>query len=213
VSSPDPIAIAASIALQPLQQAGGIRRMVITTFEPVSGAGRAGVDELQQQTLFLMNGQEAEAATVFPHRIAFNLVPQLGEFLDGGITQQEASTVAAIGRLLEVPDLAVNITRVRVPTFYGSALAINVETETPMAADEVREALRPAPGVLLAEELEADTYPTPADAVGADAICVGRVRCNPDLSTVDLWVAMDNMRKGSAVNVVQIAELLLRDYL
>lgn len=212
VTSPDPIAIAAGVALHPLRETAGIRRLVITTFEPVSGSGRAGVEELQQQTLDLMSGRDA-AVAVFPQRIAFNLIPQLGEFLEGGSTQEEEATVAAIGRLLEVADLPISITRVRVPTFYGSALAINVETETPMEAEEVRDALRPAPGVLLVDEIEAGAYPTPADAIGADSTQVGRVRANPDLSLVDLWVATDNIRKGSALNAVQIAELLLRDYL
>jgi aspartate-semialdehyde dehydrogenase len=212
VTSPDPIAIASCIALHPLQQVAGIRRVVITTFEPVSGAGKAGVDELQQQTLHLMSGEDAEIA-VFPQRIAFNLMPQLGEFLDGGSTQEEAVTVVAIGRLLEVVELPISITRVRVPTFFGSAVALNVETERAMEVDEVRDVLRPAPGVMLVDELESGVYPTPADAIGADATYVGRVRSNPDLSLVDLWVTTDNIRKGSAVNVVQIAELLLRDYL
>jgi aspartate-semialdehyde dehydrogenase len=157
-----------------------------------------------------MSGQDA-AIAVFPQRIAFNLVPQLGEFLDGGSTQQESVAIAAIGRLLEATDLPISMTRVLVPIFFGSAVALNIETERPMDID-VREALRPAPGLLLVDELESGTYPTPADAVGADATYVGRVRTNPDLSLIDLWVAIDNIRKGSALNAVQIAELLLRDY-
>jgi aspartate-semialdehyde dehydrogenase len=212
LTSPDPIAIAASVALHPLQQAAGIRRAVITTFEPVSGAGRAGIEELQQQTLRLMNGQDSEVS-VFPQRIAFNVLPQLGEFLDGGNTEEEAAAVAAVGRLLDVVDLPIAITRVRVPTFFGSALAINLETESTIEAEAVREALRQAPGLLLVDELESGTHPTPADAIGTDATYVGRVRCNVDLSLVDLWVAIDNIRKGSALNAVQIAELLLRDHL
>ncbi len=212
VTSPDPVAIAASVAMYPLHQAAGIRRAVITTFEPVSGAGRAGIDELQQQTLRLMNGQDSEIA-VFPQRIAFNVLPQLGDLLDGGNTEEEAATIAAIGRLLDVVDLPVAVTRVRVPTFFGSALTINLETERTIDVEAIRDALRPAPGVLLVDELESGSYPTPADAIGTDATYVGRVRCNADLSVVDLWLAIDNIRKGSALNAVQIAELLLRDYL
>lgn len=212
ITSPDPVAIAAAVVLQPLQQTAGLRRVVITTFEPVSGAGRAGIDELQQQTLRLMSGQDTEIA-VFPQRIAFNLLPQLGDFLDGGNTQQEAVAITAIGRLLEARSVPISITRVRVPTFYGSAMAINVETETQLSIDQVREVLRPAPGLLLTEELDASSYPTPADAIEADAICVGRTRCDPGGAIIDLWVATDNIRKGAALNAVQIAELLLRDYL
>lgn len=212
VTSPDAIAVAASTVLQALQQVGSVRRVVITTFEPVSGAGTAGVAELQRQTLNLMSGQSTENE-VFPQRIAFNVIPQLGEFLAGGDTQEEAATVAALGRLLEAAGLPISLTRVRVPSFYGSALAVNIETETPLTADDVRDTLRAAPGLLVTEELDAHGYPTPADTIGADAIYVGRVRCNPDLSVTDLWLALDSIRKGSAVNAVQIAELLLRDYL
>jgi aspartate-semialdehyde dehydrogenase len=142
---------------------------VITTFEPVSGAGHAGIEELQRQTLNLMSGQSTENQ-VFPQRIAFNLLPQLGEPLAGGSTRDEAAT-------------------------------------------DVHQALRSAPGLLLTEEIEAQSYVTPADAIGEDATYVGRVRCNEDSTRVDLWIAIDNIRKGSAVNAIQIAELLLRDYL
>jgi aspartate-semialdehyde dehydrogenase len=212
VASPDTVAIAAGIALSPLRQAAGLRRVVITTFEPVSGAGRAGIEELQNQTVHLMSGQGTEN-DVFPHRIAFNLVPQLGELLAGGNTREEAATIAALRRMLDAADLQIAVTRVRVPIFYGAALSVNIETEQPLSEDEVREALRPAPGLLLAEEMEETSYPTPADTIGDDATHVGRLRCDADLNLIDLWIAIDNLRKGSAVNAVQIAELLLRDYL
>lgn len=211
IASPDAVAIAAGVALSPLQQAAGVRRIVITTFEPVSGAGHSGIEELQRQTLDLMAGQSTENQ-VFPQRIAFNLVPQLGEPLAGGSTREEAATIAALQRLLGA-GFDISLTRVRVPIFYGSALALNVETTQSMSFDEVRDALRTAPGLLVYEELDQQSYPTPADTIGEDATYVGRVRCNEELNLIDLWLAIDNIRKGSAVNAVQIAELLLRDYL
>jgi len=211
VASPDAVAIATGLVVSPLHQAAGIRRLVITTFEPVSGAGHAGIEELQRQTLDLMSGQGTDN-NVFPQRIAFNLVPQLGEPLAGGSTREEAATITALRRLL-ASDIEISLTRVRVPVFYGSALAVNVEMTQSMSFDEVSETLRAAPGLMLTEDLEAQLYPTPADTIGEDAIHVGRVRCNEELNVIDLWIALDNIRKGSAVNAVQIAELLFRDYL
>lgn len=210
VTSPDAIAVAATVILQPLHQAAEVQRLVLTSFDPVAVAGRAGVDELQQQTISLMSGQSSEI-TVFPQRMAFNLIPQLGEILAGGSSRGEVVTATAIRRLLDA-DIPMSVTRVYVPTFYGSGLAINVETAQSMSAEEAHEALRSAPGLLLTEVLDAESYPTPADAIGEDAIYVGRIRSHSELNVVDLWAAMDNTRKGSAVNAVQIAEILLRDY-
>lgn len=211
VTSPDAVALAAAVALAPLQREVGVRRIVLTTFEPVSGAGAAGIEELQQQTTSLMSGEDA-VARVFEQRIAFNVIPQLGEILAGGSTRGEIVAATALRRLVDL-ELAVSVTRVRVPTFYGLALAMNVETLQPITAEEVHEVLRAARGVLLAEAVEAGSYPTAADTVGEDSTLIGRVRCDPETSLIDLWVAVDNMRKGSAVNAVQIAEIVLRDHL
>jgi aspartate-semialdehyde dehydrogenase len=211
ISSPDAVAIGAALVLHPLHQAAQIRRLVLTSFEPASGAGRAGVDELQQQTIDLMSGQGCETA-VFPRRIAFNLIPQLGDILAGGSTRAEAVATAAIRRLLG-EDIPTSMTRVYVPTFYGLGLAINVETTQPMEADEAHAALSTAPGLLLSEAVEVGSYPTPADTVGEDVTCVGRIRSQSELNVIDLWATLDNSRKGSAVNAVQIAEILLREHL
>jgi aspartate-semialdehyde dehydrogenase len=212
VASPDPPAIAMAVVLKPLHSVAGIRRVVATTFEPVSGAGRAGIDELQQQTIELMSGRSIES-TVFPQRIAFNALPQVGELLAGGVSRDEQQTVTAVRRLLNDPALIVSITRVRIPIFYGSALSVNIETAERLSAADAREVLRAAPGVVLLDEVQATAYPTPADAVGQDATQVGRIREDEFASTLDLWIAIDNVRKGSAVNAVEIAELLIRDYL
>lgn len=212
IVSPDVPATALAIALKPLHDAARVMRMVATTFEPVSGLGKAGIDELQQQTIELMGGRSVEPA-VFPSRIAFNVVPHAGDALAGGTSSHEQQTITALRRLLDAPDLAVSVTRVRVPLFYGTGLAVNVETEVHLTAAQAREGLRTAPGVLLQDEIAAGEYPTPAEVVGQDATVVGRIREDETRNVLDLWLAIDNLRKGSAVNAVQIAELLIRDYL
>jgi aspartate-semialdehyde dehydrogenase len=212
VASPDPAAVAMSIVLKPLHTAGRVKRVVASTFEAVSGAGRAGIEELQRQTVELMNGRSAEPA-LFPHRIAFNLVPQVGELLAGGASHDEQLTTQAVRRLLDAPDLEISVTRVRAPLFYGAAISLNVETVDPLAAAEAHDLLRAAPGILLQDDTTTASYPTPADVVGQDAICVGRVRADEAANLLDLWVVFDNVRKGAATNAVQIAELLIRDHL
>jgi len=212
IVSPDAPAIALAVALKPLQSLSAIRRVVVSTYEPVSGAGRAGIEELQRQASELMNGRGVEAA-VFPHRIAFNIVAQIGEFLAAGISRDEAQTAHALRRLLGDAELPVRVTRVRVPLFYGMALAVNVETAEKVTAAEATASLRTAAGVLVQDDVAHAVYPTPANTVGEDATYVGRIREDELLNALDLWVTIDCIRKGSAVNAVQIAELLIRDYL
>jgi aspartate-semialdehyde dehydrogenase len=212
VISPDTPAIALAVVLNPLRDAAGLRRVVATTFEPVSGAGQRGIEELQRQTIDLMNGQSTENE-VFQHRIAFNVLPQVGEFLAGGSSTEEHQGTAALRRILDAPDLAVSLTRVRVPLFYGTGIALNVETDAPWSAEQAREVLRSAPGVFLQDDADAMQYPTPGEAVGQEATCVGRIRSATAETVVDIWICLDNLRKGSAVNAVQIAEVLVRDHL
>ncbi len=212
VVSPDTPATALAVVLNPLRDAVGLRRVVATTFEPVSGAGQRGIEELHRQTIDLMNGQSTESE-VFPHRIAFNALPQVGEFLAGGSSTAEHQATAALRRVLDAPDVGVNLTRVRVPMFYGTGIALNVETDEPLSAEDAREVLRGAPGVILQDDVHAVQYPTPGEAVGQEATCVGRIRSVAPQPIVDLWICLDNLRKGSAVNAVQIAEVLVRDHL
>jgi aspartate-semialdehyde dehydrogenase len=212
VASPNAPAVALAVALNPLHAIAPLRRLVVSTYEPVSSAGRAGIEELQQQTVELMNGRSVEQA-VFPRRIAFNLIPHLGELLEGGASSEEQQTARALRRLLNEPELAVSVTRVRVPLFFGEALSVSIETDARLSASAAREALHGAPGVLLQDDPATQTYATPADAVGQDATCVGRIREDEAANALDLWITIDNVRKGSAVNAVQIAELLIRDHL
>jgi aspartate-semialdehyde dehydrogenase len=212
IASPDTAAVALSIVLKPLSVAGMLKRVVACTIESVSGAGRAGIEELQQQTVELMHGRSVEVA-LFPHRIAFNLVPQVGDLLEGGASQGEQQTVDALRRLLDGADLGISVTRVRAPLFYGTAISMSVETVDAMTVADARQALRPAPGILLQDDVALASYSTPADAVGQDAICVGRIRADAASNVLDLWIVFDNVRKGCAANAVQIAEILIRDYL
>ncbi|HYD48286.1 MAG TPA: aspartate-semialdehyde dehydrogenase [Terriglobales bacterium] len=212
VASPDSAAVALAVALRPFAEGAGLRRVVATSFEAVSGAGQAGIDELQRQTIDLLSGRSTEPAK-FEQRIAFNLFPQVGEFLEGGASRGEQLVSSGIRRILDRPDLPVSITRVRVPLFFGQAIALNLETDQHLPVAAVREMLRSAPGVLVEDELSEGQFPTPATAVSEDAISIGRIRTDAESSTVDLWIASDNLRKGSAVNAVQIAEILMRDYL
>ncbi len=212
IASPDAAAIAMSIVLKPLHAAARVKRVVASTYEAVSGAGRGGIEELQHQTIELMNGRSVEPAR-FPQRIAFNVVPQIGEFLEGGASRDEQCTKDALRRLVDEPDLGISVTRVRTPLFYGTAISMNVETVDGITADGARTILRAAPGILLQEEVGSVSCPTPIDAVGQDAIHLGRIRADEGLNLLDLWIVLDSLRKGSATNAVQIAELLIRDYL
>ena len=157
VASPDAAAIAMSIVLKPLHTAGVLKRVVASIFEPVSSAGRAGIEELQQQTVELMSGRSVEPA-LFARRIAFNLIPQSGEFLGGGASRDEQQTKDALRRLLDEPELGISVTRVRAPLFYGSAISMNVETADGMTAADARDGLRAAPGILLQDDLTQSSW-------------------------------------------------------
>ena len=158
-----------------------------------------------------MSGRDVEPE-VFPQRIAFNMLPQVGEFLAGGASREERYTASALRRLLQAPALPVSVTRVRAPIFYGTVLVMNVETEHELTAAAAREILSTAPGVLVHDDVAKCEYPTPANTVGQDATWVGRIRADESVNVLDLCIAIDNIRKGAAVNAVQIAELLIRDY-
>ncbi|MCK6553860.1 aspartate-semialdehyde dehydrogenase [Candidatus Binatia bacterium] len=212
LATPDPAVVALAVALAPVRNAAGLRGLVATTLEPASTMGRAGVEELQRETVDLLNGR-SPGHDVFPQRLAFNAIPLVGEPLAGGSSSEETRAVAGLRRLLETPDLPSSITRVRVPVFFGVGVAATIDTERPLTAAEAQEILRTAPGVVLDSGTDARGYLTPADTVGKDAVCVGRVRVVDPPPRLDLWLTIDNLRKGSAVNAVQIAEVLVREHL
>jgi aspartate-semialdehyde dehydrogenase len=203
------------VALAPIHRAVGIERINVATYQSVSGAGRSGMEELARQTAALLNFQGVEAGGKFPAQIAFNVIPQIDEFQPNGYTREEMKLVWETRKILEDDSIQVNPTAVRVPVFYGHGEAVHVETRDKLGLAEARALLAAAPGVELMDERKPGGYPTPVgEAAGHDAVYVGRVR--EDISHergLDLWIVADNIRKGAALNAVQIAEILIADYL
>ena len=202
------------VALAPIHHDVGIERINVATYQSVSGAGRSGMDELGKQTAALLNFQSAEPQK-FPKQIAFNVIPHIDDFQPNGYTKEEMKLVWETRKILEDDTIQVNPTAVRVPVFYGHAEAVHIETRVKISAERARELLEQAPGVVVRDQREAGGYPTPvSDAAGTDPVFVGRIR--EDISHergLDMWVVSDNIRKGAALNAVQIAELLIADYL
>ncbi|BDG08881.1 aspartate-semialdehyde dehydrogenase [Anaeromyxobacter paludicola] len=202
------------VALQPLHRAAGIERLVVSTYQSVSGAGQKAVEQLEGEAHALMNGAEPDAPHQIPYRIAFNLVPQIGAFVEGGETEEERSIAAESRRILGAPGLRVSATAVRVPIFYGHSWSVNLATGRKLSAGEARELLKQAPGVKLVDDLKERIYPMPLLAVNDDAVLVGRVREDASQEHgLALFVVADNLRKGAATNAVQLAELLGEKYL
>lgn len=201
------------VALAPIHRAVGIRRINVATYQSVSGAGRSAMEELGRQTSTLLNFQKPQCER-FPVQIAFNVIPQIDQFMDNGYTREEMKMVWETRKILD-PRIKVNPTAVRVPVFYGHAEAVHLETREPIEVERVRELLRAAAGVSLVDEPVPGGYPTPVThAAGTDPVYVGRIR--KDISHprgLSLWVVADNLRKGAALNAVQIAELLVQHYL
>ncbi len=196
------------VVLKPLHDKAKIKRVVVSTYQSVSGAGKEAMDELFAQTKAVYQIDEVQAKK-FPKRIAFNLIPQIDVFLDDGFTKEEWKMVAETKKILD-PKIKLVATCVRVPVFIGHSEAVTIEFEEPITADEAREVLRRAPGCLVIDKREPGGYVTPYEAAGEDATYVSRVREDP---TVDnglvLWCVSDNLRKGAALNAVQIAEALV----
>jgi len=209
IANPNCSTMQLMVALKPIFDAAGIERINVATYQSVSGAGRSGLEELGVQTGKLLNFQEIEPKK-FQAQIAFNLIPHIDDFLDNGYTKEEMKLVWETRKILGDDTIQVNPTAVRVPVFYGHSEAVNVETREKLGADRARELLEAAPGVVAVDERKAGGYPTPVThASGNDAVYVGRIR--EDLSHprgLNLWVVSDNIRKGAALNAVQIAELV-----
>jgi aspartate-semialdehyde dehydrogenase len=214
VSNPSGPVAPLAAALAPLHAAAGLERAVVTTFQATSGAGHRAVEQLERETADLMNGREPEPGGPIPHRIAFNLVPQVGAFLPDGRTEEEAKIADETRKVLGLPSLGIAATAVRVPVFFGHALSVNVTTARPLAADVAREVLRKARGVKVVDAPGEGIYPMPMLAVNDDAVLVGRVRADPSqASGLDLFLVADNLRRGAATNLVAIATLLAERHL
>jgi aspartate-semialdehyde dehydrogenase len=200
------------VALKPLHDAAKIKRVVVATYQSVSGSGKAAMDELfnQSRNIFVGDSNEPE---VYPKQIAFNVIPQAGDFLEDGLTTEEWKLVVETKKILD-PAIKVSATCVRVPVFVGHSEAVNVEFENEISATEAQSILREAPGVMLIDKREPGGYVTPVECVGDFATFVSRVRDDPTVEHgLSLWVVSDNLRKGAALNAVQIAELLGRKHL
>lgn len=212
IANPNCSTIQMVIALKPIYDLAGIDRINVATYQSVSGSGQKGISELANQTTTLLSGQGCNA-DVYPKQIAFNVIPQIDSFEDNGYTREEMKMVWETQKILSDHTIKVNPTAVRVPVFYAHSEAIHVETHEKITAKEAKKALKTAPGVHLMEADE--NYPTPvSDATNEDAVFVGRVR--EDISSpkgLNLWVVADNIRKGAALNAVQIAEILVKEYL
>jgi len=196
-------------ALAPLHREANVLRVVLSTYQSVSGAGQKGIRELEQQTSNLMSSREAEIE-VFAHRVAFNLVPQIGVFQDDGSTDEEARVVSEIRRLLGVADLRVSATAVRVPVFFGHAASVNVTTEKKLTADQARALLRKVPGLKVIDDPAQGLYPMPMLAAGDVDVHVGRIREDRSQQTgLDLFVCVDDVKAGAAA-VVQLARLAIQ---
>lgn len=200
------------VALKPLHDAATIKRVVVATYQSVSGAGKAGMDELFEQSRNIFVGDQNQPVK-FPKQIAFNVIPHAGDFLDDGSTSEEWKMVVETKKILD-PKIKVTATCVRVPVFVGHSEAINIEFERELSAEQAQAILREAPGIMLVDKREAGGYVTPVECVGEYATFVSRVRDDPTVENgLSLWCVSDNLRKGAALNAVQIAELLGRRHL
>ena len=208
IANPNCSTIQMVVALKPIYDRAGIKRIVVSTYQAVSGTGKRAMEELSRQVRAIVNSEEV-TSEVYPHQIAFNCLPHIGSFLPNGYTEEEMKMLNETRKILGDPEIQVTATTVRVPVYYGHSEAVNVETRTRISADEVRTLLEQAPGVKVVDDPENFLYPMPLDAAGQDSTVVGRIR--EDISTpngIDMWVVADNIRKGAATNAVQIAEIL-----
>jgi aspartate-semialdehyde dehydrogenase len=200
------------VALKPLHDAAKIKRVVVATYQSVSGTGKAGMDELFEQSRNIFVGDSNEPQ-VYPKQIAFNVIPQAGDFLEDGTTTEEWKLVVETKKILD-PAIKLTATCVRVPVFVGHSEAVNIEFENEISAEEAQNILRESPGIMLIDKREPGGYVTPVECVGDYATFVSRVREDPTVENgLSLWVVSDNLRKGAALNAVQIAELLGRKHL
>lgn len=210
IANPNCSTIQMVVALKPLHDHAQITRVVVSTYQSVSGTGKDAMDELEEQCRRLMNRDDVHPA-VYPHQIAFNCLPHIDDFLPSGSTKEEMKMVNETKKILGDPSMGISATTVRVPVFVSHAESINVETKNKVSVQEARAILSTAPGVQLHDDPSRGVYPMPIDAVGTDAVFVGRIREDESISNgLNLWVVADNLRKGAALNAVQIAEAVVR---
>jgi len=213
IANPNCSTIQMVVALNPIQKAYGIKRIVVSTYQAVSGTGKAAVDELMAQTRAVFQFSE-QTPCVYPHKIAFNCLPHIDQFLENGYTKEEMKMVNETRKIFEDDSIGVTATTVRVPVIYGHSESVNIETKTPASAAQVKALLESAPGIVVTDNPAENIYPLAIDAAGRDETFVGRIRDDESIENgLNLWIVADNIRKGAATNAVQIAELLIKNHL
>ena len=210
IANPNCSTIQMVVALKPLHDAVRIRRIVVTTFQSVSGTGKEAMEELLAQSRAILGFQEVEQK-VYPHQIAFNCLPHIDDFTDDGDSKEELKMVNETRKILDDQTIRITATTVRVPVFRGHSESVNIETERPLSANEARAILSEAPGVTVMDDPKRAVYPLALDAAGRDAVYVGRIREDHSVEHgLNLWIVSDNLRKGAALNAIQIAEELIK---
>ena len=210
IANPTAATIPLVMALQPIHDEVGISRIVVSTYQAVSDAGKRGILELETQIRHILTQRDV-LCQVYPHQIAFNCFPHIGGFLENGSTVEEQSVIEETRFILQDDALRMTVTAVQVPVFYGHSASVNIETGDPITPDEIRKILADAPGVSVVDEPQNNLYPLPIDAAGQEAVFVGRIRQDDSVENgINLWIVADNLRRGAALNAVQIAELALR---
>ncbi|MBI4664910.1 MAG: aspartate-semialdehyde dehydrogenase [Nitrospinae bacterium] len=210
IANPNCSTIQMVVALKPLHDYARIKRIVVSTYQSVSGTGKKAIEELDQQTRDIFNMRDVEAH-VYPHQIAFNCLPQIDTFLESGYTKEEIKMVNETKKIMEDDSIKVSATAVRVPVFYSHSESVNLEFERPISPEKARELLSNAPGVELKDDPSRLIYPLAVEAAGKDPVYVGRIRIDDTVPHgLNMWIVSDNIRKGAALNAVQIAEKLLQ---
>ncbi len=210
IANPNCSTIQLVVALYPLHRVNAIKRIVVSTYQAVSGTGLAAVDELTTQAKQVLEGQ-TPVPHVYPHQIAFNLLPEIDVFMDNGYTKEEQKLAEETRKIMHADDIAISATCVRVPVFTGHSEAVSVEFSHPMSADEAQYILAQAPGVKVLDDTAISLYPQPWSAAGTDEVFVGRIRQDTSCANgLVMWIVADNLRKGAALNAVQIAEEMIR---
>ena len=213
IANPNCSTIQMVVPLAPIHRQAGIKRIVVSTYQAVSGTGKKAIDELFNQTHAMINFLDYKTE-VYPHRIAFNCLPHIDVFLDNGYTKEEMKMVHETRKILEDGTIGVTATTVRVPVFFGHSESVNIETHKKMTPAEVKELMEKSPGIKLVDDPSKNVYPLAINAAGIDDTLVGRIREDESIENgINMWIAADNIRKGAATNAVQIAELLAKDYL
>jgi aspartate-semialdehyde dehydrogenase len=210
IANPNCSTIQMVVVLKPIHDAAKIKRVVVTTFQAVSGTGKKAMDELLQQTSDILNFKEI-SKNVYPHQIAFNCLPHIDKFMENGYTKEEIKMVNETKKIMGDDSIKVTATTVRVPVFRGHSESLNIETVKKLSPNDVRALLSTAPGVIVYDAPEKNIYPLPIDCAGKDEVYAGRIREDDTIENgINMWISADNLRKGAALNAVQIAEVLIK---